>query len=260
VYKRQRFRRRGTITLDGGGNVFGGPLSLNTDANGASARAAATVVSSGALELGETFAGALSVEVGGAATQSAGTSVDVASAEIAAQGDVTLAEADNDFGIRLDLSGDALSMRDVDALALGDVAGDSLTARAGGAVDDIAGAKIELTGDALIETGGAALTLTRSGGHDIDGTLTLDVGAAEISTSEALILAGVAASLDVTSGDFDVSAPLTIGGGAGPLTARAFAGDASLGAGAPGYDVEAASLLNISARTCLLYTSPTPRD
>ncbi|MBX3604130.1 MAG: filamentous hemagglutinin N-terminal domain-containing protein [Piscinibacter sp.] len=191
-----------------------------------------------ALELGAVDAASLNVTTAGAITQSAPLRVGGASVLNAGGGDITLAEATNDFGT-LSLSGGALSIVDANDLTI-----TSLSAGANRAVSLIAGGTLTLpVGD--IDTGTASLTLVSNGGQlatrgavagqsvGLAGATGIVLGGNVVSATDQVYATGVTlaadATLDAGSGRVSLLAGLS---GAG--NALSVAGDATLAGAATG--------------------------
>src|SRR3546814_8935712 len=98
----------------------------------------------------------------------------------AGAGDVTLANADNDFVGAVDITGGTLAITDVDDLTLGTVTADQLTATSTGNLDlgttDVSGALVAHSNGGAIEQGGALF---------VGGTTELDAGTGDVTLANA---------------------------------------------------------------------------
>src|SRR5690606_16608750 len=155
----------GDITLANAGNDFGGAVDITggavaiTDSNelslGTVSAGQLAATSTGYLDLGNsTVTGSLVARSnGGAIEQSGALQVGGTSTLDAGTGDITLANAGNDFVGAVDATGGAISLRDVNDLTVA-----SLAHGANRAVTLVAGGALDL-GGAAVDTGSADLRL-----------------------------------------------------------------------------------------------------
>ncbi|WP_164886936.1 beta strand repeat-containing protein, partial [Piscinibacter defluvii] len=221
------------VTLDQTGNDFGRVAVLRGGA--------VSIRDANALQLGATDAASLTLNTGGAITQSADLQVRGTASLNAGSGDITLTRAGNDFG-SIALRGGAIAVSDANALTVS-----ALEAAADHAVSLSAGTVLTLpsTGSVDIDTGTADLRLASRGGRLVtQGTLaghTVElVGSAGIvlggnvsSTTDQTYATAVTlarhTTLDAGSGRVTLAAGLA--GGGNDLTV---AGAATLGADVSG--------------------------
>ena len=261
----------GAITLGNAGNDFTGAVSLSggatliTDSNalslGTLATGALTASSSGALNLGKgsvsgdllasSHGGAISQATGGLAIS--GTSgLDGGSAAI------TLADANNDFGGTVNLTGGTTQITDRNALILGALDTSALTAISTGALnlgsghvqgnlvaDSNDGAigqsgALAVDGASSLDAGNGVITLA-DGGNDFIGAVSLTAAATQLTDQNALSLGTLATgaltvsssgAMDLGSGNVGGALTATSHGGAiGQDGALGIAGAASIDAG-----------------------------
>jgi len=217
----------GFSALDAG-NAFGGAVSIDTTAGGTAAPGDATLVAGGDLTLGATTVGALTLEVGGALTQTGALSV--AGDAALAGASIDLSFSDNDFaGVVAAGSAGLVSLADADAIRLGQVDAGALTVVSQDGIDQAAGTRVSVAGATALTTGGGAVTL-EAAGNVFGGGLGVDTtagGAAaadvRVATGGALALAGVTADrLSVEAGGaLTQTGALSLGAGA-ELTSASF--------------------------------------
>ena len=215
------------ITLTHGSNHFSGAVNLtgsSASITDVSALSLGTLALSGDLTAGAT--GSLSLGLGavggnlvatsngGAITQSGGLAVVGSSTFNAGAGSITLANASNDFGGAVSLTGGVVAITDVNAISFGASSAGSLTVNAGGAITQTAPIT---TGAASFNAGANPITLMGAG-NDFTGAVTLTGSSASITDANALLLGTVSlvsGSLAVSaSGAITQSGPIT----AGPAT------------------------------------------
>lgn len=174
------------ITLESGSNNFKGSV----DATGTDI----VLHDANAIELGEISASMLSVEAGGAVTQTDGESIVVTSAtEIKTTGHaVTLTNATNDFGGSIDVVGNNVMLTDVSKIELGEIAASTLTVTAGGDVTQTAGEKI-VAGDTTISAAGKSITLDNAT-NDFTGSFAATGTTIDVEDSNALQLGDISAT------------------------------------------------------------------
>src|SRR3546814_10471905 len=167
----------GNVTLANAGNDFAGAVDITgnavaiTDANaltlGTVTADQLTATSTGRLDLGTTdVSGALLATSNGGAIEQGGALQVGGTTELdASTGDVTLANAGNDFGGAVDVTGGAISLRDMNDLtvaSLANGANQEVTLVAGGALDLVGGAAIDKGTADLALQWGAMMTTTSS--------------------------------------------------------------------------------------------------
>lgn len=184
----------GTITLTNVGNDFTGSF----DADGA----IVSVTDSTAIELGEISATQLTVNAGGAISQTVGEHVVVSGeTSLTATGfNITLSNSDNDFGGSVDVTGSKVTLADTNAIELGEMSATDLTVNAGDAITQSASEKVVVTGETFLSATASTIALTNSdnnfgGSVDASGTTIslTDINAielGEIASSKLTINAG----------------------------------------------------------------------
>jgi filamentous hemagglutinin family protein len=147
------------ITLDRAGNDFGGAVSV-VSGNNVSLR------DTNALALAaSTVSGNLTLQTGGAITQSGDLAVTGTTSITAGANDATLDRAGNNFGGAVSvISGNNVSLRDTNALALGaSTVSGNLTLQTGGALTQ--SGDLAVTGTTSITAGANDATLNRAGNN-----------------------------------------------------------------------------------------------
>ncbi|RCS49413.1 hypothetical protein DTL42_12875 [Bremerella cremea] len=159
------------ITLANAANDFSGSVDVIA--------AEVSLTDTNAIELGEISANKLTVESGGAITQTAGEKVVVAGETALSTSGyaIALTNAANDFGGSVDVAGTEVSLTDANAIELGEISASKLTVEAGGAITQTAGEKVVVAGETALSTSGFAITLTNAG-NDFGGSV--DVAGAEV--------------------------------------------------------------------------------
>ncbi|MGR3781903.1 MAG: two-partner secretion domain-containing protein, partial [Albimonas sp.] len=217
----------GFSALDAG-NAFGGAVTIDTTAGGTAAPGDATLVAGGDLTLGATKVGALTLEAGGALGQSG--ALTVAGDAALAGASIDLSFSANDFsGVVAAESAGLVSLADAGAIRLGQVDAGALTVAAQDGIDQAAGTRVSVAGATALTTGGGAVTLEAAGnvfGGGLGVDTTADGAAAadvRVATGGALALAGVTADrLSVEAGGaLTQTGALSLGAGA-ELTAASF--------------------------------------
>ena len=165
--------------------------------------------------------GKLTINSGGAVTQTGAAVVTGAAAVNAAGQAVTLTDAGNDFKGGLSVTGAATKINNANALGLTSVTATSLDVVAGGAVS--AGV-LTVSGTTSVDAGAGAITLTNAA-NDFGGVVSLTGGATQIADKNALTLGTLATGdLSATSaGQLDLGQGKVGGnlqassGGLGPI-------------------------------------------
>ena len=218
-----------TVTLDGAGNDVTGNVTLTG--------AAVTLVDTTATAIaGITATGALSVQAGGAITQSGAIDADSTSSFTAGANAITLTQGGNDFTGAVSLSNSGtndVALTDANALDLGTVGvGQNLTITAtGGALTD--SGNVTVVGLATIVSTGQSVTLGDSttanfGSLDFAGAaVTITEGSAmAVAASEATgALALVASGAITQSGAIDADSTSSFTAGANAITLTQGAND-----------------------------------
>ncbi|SFI68068.1 filamentous hemagglutinin N-terminal domain-containing protein [Albimonas pacifica] len=202
----------GAVTLDAAGNVFGGGLGVATDLGGAPA-AHVSVATGGALLLAGVSADLLTVEAGGALTQSGalqlGAGADLTAASF------TLLNASNAFGSVLRLDGGAASLRASGGVTFGASSLASLALTAGGDVGQVGA--LQIAGTARFETPGDVIL---EAANAFDGAVSISGAAVSVTDADSLALVSVEAGETLTAralgGDLSME-QVRVGGGAGAL-------------------------------------------
>ncbi|MCX7037323.1 MAG: filamentous hemagglutinin N-terminal domain-containing protein [Proteobacteria bacterium] len=243
------------ITLANVGNDFigtvavaGNNISLR-DANG--------------LALGaSSAAGNLTLVAGGSVTQSAAITATGTTVITAAGHDVTLANAENDFGAAVSVSAKDLALRDSNALTLG------LSAVTGNLALQSAGpltqtAQLTVAGTSMLNSGAADLLLDNAG-NDFQGSVSAVGGAVSLRDATALTVSSLASapnkSVTLRAGGLlslpatainTGSADLTLTSGTTLLTTNALSGNAVFLSGSTGISlgnsVSAGSTLRLTS-------------
>ncbi len=225
----------GAITMDDATNDFVGAVSASG--------AAITLRDANSIILGDIDAnGALIVDAAaGAITQNGdgaiGEDIDaLATATFSATDAITLTDASNDFRAGVNVTGDAVSLVDLNAIELTDIDAGSLAvtaARIDDGASSVAGADVNVTGETAL-TASTTITLDDA---------TNDFGGA-VSASGGTITLRDANS--ITLGDIDAG---------GVLTVEALTGAISQdGDGLAGEDINAAAEANFTASTTITLT------
>ena len=250
------------ITLPNATNDFTGAVSLTggavsiTDANaltlGTLATGALTAVSTGALNLGQGAVGGnlVATSNGGAITQSGGLTVAGTSSLDAGASSITLANAGNDFGGAVSLSGSSASIADANALTLGTVSlgGGSLVVTASGAITQSGSIT---AGAASFNAGSNPITLANPG-NDFSGAVSLSGGDVTITDANVLTLGAVnASSLTANCASFNQDGSGIVVTGPSTLTA----GQITLNSATNAFDtVNVAGTLDASTGTLTAVT------
>ena len=276
----------GDISLGNAGNDFAGGVDLaggvavvrDTDALrfGTLDIAGLTATSGGALSLGSgSIAGDLvATSHGGGIRQGGALLIAGASTIDAGTGNITLADAGNDFAGTVSLGGAAVSIHDRNALTLGTLDVDTLSATSVGALGlgsgRIAGALVARSGGGAITQAGAlsvggastidagigAITLS-NGGNDFAGRVSLAGGAVTIRDTRALSLGQVdATSLHATAATIGLGSDITTSGDQHYDGALVLDGDVVLRAGgdvAFGATVDGAHRLSANAGGAVVF-------
>src|SRR5690606_19339474 len=222
----------GDVTLASAGNDFVGVVDITggavtiTDANaltlGTVTAGQLAATSTGHLDLGNsTVAGSLVVRSnGGAIGQSGALQVAATRTLDAGAGDIILANAGNDFGGAVDITGGAIVLHDANDLAIAGLASgtnQAVSLAAGGTLDldvaslDTGTADLALQAGNLLaldaDLGGADVTLRGDGGIALggdvtaSGTLSLSSLDAAITQTGGAITAGGDTDVDAGTGD-----------------------------------------------------------
>ncbi|MGY0799058.1 two-partner secretion domain-containing protein [Lysobacter sp. A286] len=224
----------GDVTLANAGNDFGGAVDVTggtvaiRDANaltlGTVTADQLTATSTGRLDLGTTeVTGAMVAHSNGGAIEQSGALVVGGTTELdAGTGDVTLTNARNDFVGAVDVTGGAISLRDMNDLAvasLGNGANEAVTLMAGGALN-LGGDSIDTgTADLALQSGGLLTTTADLGGADV--TLQGDDGIAlggDVTATGDLSLTSQDAAIVQTAGVLSVGGSTNVDAGAGDVT------------------------------------------
>lgn len=231
------------ITLNNVGNDFDGAVSVTG--------AATTLVDANAIVLGDsTVSGALNVTSNGNITQTGAIAAATTTTLNAGIGNVTLANAANNFTGAVSATGNAISLRDTNDLTVS-----TLANSANGAVSLIAGGNLTLPAGA-ISTGTADLVLAANGGSFSTGgslsganiSLTardaLGIGHA-VTTSGALTLTSTTGAINQTAAT--ITAGTVTGSSSGTTTLGQANNITNLGPfTATGFQLLNASALNVS--------------
>ncbi|MGY1424291.1 two-partner secretion domain-containing protein [Lysobacter sp. A289] len=224
----------GNVTLAGANNDFIGAVNVIgasvaiTDANaltlGTVTAGQLTATSTGRLDLGTTdVSGALVAHSNGGAIEQGGALQVGGTTELdAGTGNVTLANAGNDFGGAVDVTGGAISLRDVNALtvaSLANGANQAVTLAAGGALN-LAGAAISTgTADLALQSGALLTTTADLGGANVtlqgDGGIALG---ADVTATGDLSLTSQDAAIVQTGGALSVGGGTDVDAGTGNVT------------------------------------------
>ena len=226
------------ITLTDSGNNFGGAVSV----------VSGKVVSlrdSGAMLMGTSnISGNLTVQTGGALTQSGALAVTGTTGITSGAYDITLDTATNNFtGAVSVVSGKDVSLRDTDTLILGasTIAG-NLTVQTGGALTQT-GALL-VTGISTLTAGANDVTLTQAGNNFV-GAVTVASGKdVSLTDTNSLLFGGASTfsgTLNVAAATFAQATTATIAGGALSITADT---------------IDLAGVANSISGTGMLYLAP----
>ena len=156
----------GNVVLDQQNNLS----SFGTGTpSGSPSAAAITVVNTGPLLLDDVNAGSLTLTTNGALTQAGGAALTVAGTttiDATVSGDVTLANATNDFGGTVNVQGNKITLRDANDLSLGTLQSNQTTGgislTAGGQLTTVSGDIDAGAGDLTLSSGSALATRARS--------------------------------------------------------------------------------------------------
>lgn len=168
------------ISLTNAGNQFHGVVSA--------IGGAVSLRDSGALQLGAITASSLTLQAGGAISQTAKLTVTGDSTLDAGSNVIFLADDSNDFGGAVSVTGDVVTLFDANALALGSVTASELMLSAGGAITQTA--MLTVTGNSFFGADSNAIILNNAG-NDFGGAVSVAGGEATLVDVNALVLGAV---------------------------------------------------------------------